>query len=291
VDYLRQLADYTIALHFPDLVGLDDRYARMLETVARRTASLMAQWQAVGFVHGVMNTDNFSITGLTIDYGPYAFMEAFESGFIPNHSDPQGRYAYDQQPAIGQWNVSALAQALLPLMPREQAVAAFDTYVPAWEEAYARIMRTKLGLETAQPGDDKLLDDLLVLMQAARADWTITWRALGGITADTDSRAFTSQFADRAATDTWLSAYRARLRAEPGDDALRQGRMDAANPKYVLRTWMAHEAITAAQKGDFSVIDRLMQTLKAPFAEQPGREAWATVAPAWAGSLALSCSS
>ena len=153
-DFLRTLADYTIELHFPELIGLEDRYARMLETVSRRTASLMAQWQAVGFTHGVMNTDNFSITGLTIDYGPYAFMEAFEGNFIPNHSDPEGRYAYSQQPAIGQWNVSALAQALLPLMPREQAVAAFDTYVPAWEEAYARVMRDKLGLETAQPGDD-----------------------------------------------------------------------------------------------------------------------------------------
>ncbi len=257
VDYLRQLADYTIELHFPELVGLDDRYARMLETVARRTASLMARWQAVGFVHGVMNTDNFSITGLTIDYGPYAFMEAFESGFIPNHSDPQGRYAYDQQPAIGQWNVSALAQALLPLMPREQAVAAFDTYVPAWEEAYASIMRAKLGLETAQPGDEKLLDELLVLMHNARADWTITWRALGGIGVDTDSRAFSSQFADRVACDTWLAAYRARLRAENSDDTLRPARMDTTNPKYVLRTWMAHEAITAAQKGDFSVVDAL----------------------------------
>ena len=120
-DFLRTLADYTIELHFPELVGLEDRYARMLETVSRRTASLMARWQAVGFTHGVMNTDNFSITGLTIDYGPYAFMEAFEGNFIPNHSDPDGRYAYSQQPAIGQWNVSALAQALLPLMPREQS--------------------------------------------------------------------------------------------------------------------------------------------------------------------------
>jgi uncharacterized protein YdiU (UPF0061 family) len=293
VDYLRQLAEHTIALHFPELMGLDDRYARLLENVARRTASLMAQWQAVGFTHGVMNTDNFSITGLTIDYGPYAFMEAFESGFIPNHSDPGGRYAYDQQPAIGQWNVSALAQALLPLMPREQAVAAFDAYVPAWEVACARVMRGKLGLETIQPGDDSLLDQLLTLMQAAHADWSITWRALAGITlaGDTDSRAFASQFADRAGCDAWLARYRTRLRTEHSDDTRRQTRMDAANPKYVLRTWMAHEAITAAEKGDFSVVERLMQTLKAPFAEQPGREAWATVAPAWAGSIELSCSS
>ena len=292
-DYLRRLADYTIELHFPALSGLDDRHARLLETVARRTASLMAQWQAVGFTHGVMNTDNFSITGLTLDYGPYAFMEAFDSGFIPNHSDPDGRYAYDQQPAVGQWNVSALAQALLPLMPREQAVAAFDAYVPAWEEAYARVMRAKLGLETAQPGDDALLDELLTLMQAARADWSITWRALGGMTlaGDTDSRAFASQFADRAGCDAWMSRYRARLRAESSDDARRHARMDAVNPKYVLRTWMAHEAITAAQAGDRTAIDRLLRTLRSPFEEQPGNESWATGAPAGTGTIELSCSS
>ena len=291
-DFLRTLADYTIEMHFPELVGLDDRHARMLETVSRRTASLMAQWQAVGFTHGVMNTDNFSITGLTIDYGPYAFMEAFEGNFIPNHSDPDGRYAYNQQPAIGQWNVSALAQALLPIVPREQAVAAFDSYVPAWEEAYARVMRSKLGLETAQPGDDTLLEELLVLMHAARADWTITWRALGGITlAGSDSRAFASQFADRAGCDGWLARYRGRLLAEGSDDNRRRDAMDGVNPRYVLRTWMAHEAISAAQKGDFSGIDRLLELLRRPYEEQPGNEAWATTAPAWAGAIELSCSS
>ena len=292
-ELLRQLADYTIALHFPELVGLDDRYARLLETVARRTAALMAAWQAVGFVHGVMNTDNFSITGLTLDYGPYAFMEAFDSGFIPNHSDPQGRYAYDQQPAIGQWNVSALAQALLPLMPREQAVAAFDAYVPAWEEAHARGMRGKLGLETVQAEDAALLDDLLALMQAAHADWTTTWRWLGGVTGEGDrgATAFASRFADRAGCAAWLARYRARLRAENSDDARRRVRMDAVNPKYVLRTWMAHEAITAAQAGDYSGIERLLRVLRRPCEEQPGHEAWAAAAPAWAGSIELSCSS
>ncbi len=293
VDNLRVLADYTIDLHFPQLSGADDRHARLLETVARRTASLMARWQAVGFVHGVMNTDNFSITGLTLDYGPYAFMEAFDSSFIPNHSDPQGRYAYDQQPAVGQWNVSALAQALLPLMQREEAVAAFDAYVPAWEEACARTMRDKLGLATSESTDAALLDDFLALMQAARADWTTTWRALGGITVAgaTDSRALASQFTDRAACDAWLARYRARLQAERSDDADRRVRMDAVNPKYVLRTWMAQEAIAAAQAGDVSIIDRTLQLLRHPFEDQPALDGWATTAPAWAGSIELSCSS
>jgi uncharacterized protein YdiU (UPF0061 family) len=188
--------------------------------------------------------------------------------------------------------VSALAQALLPLMPREQAVAAFDTYVPAWEEAYGETMRSKLGLETARPGDDQLLDDLFILMHAARADWTITWRTLGGITVDDgDSRAFTSQFADRAGCDGWLARYRLRLRAEGSDDSRRRVRMNAVNPRYVLRTWMAHEAITAAQRSDFSIIDRLLQLLRRPFDEQPGNDSWATTPPSWAGPIELSCSS
>jgi uncharacterized protein YdiU (UPF0061 family) len=238
-----------------------------------------------------MNTDNFSVTGLTLDYGPYAFMEAYDSGFIPNHSDPEGRYAYDQQPAIGQWNMNALARALLPLMPREQAVAAFDTYLPAWEEAYARVMRNKLGLATARPDDSTLLDELLTLIQAARADWTTVWRRLGGVSkaGDPDATAFAALFSDRAGCEAWLSRYRARLRAEQSDDARRQARMDAVNPKYVLRTWMAHEAIGAAQAGDYSLIDRLWRLLQRPFEEQPGHEAWA--APAAAGSIELSCSS
>jgi uncharacterized protein YdiU (UPF0061 family) len=187
--------------------------------------------------------------------------------------------------------VSALAQALLPLISRDEAVAAFSSYVPAWEEAYARVMRNKLGLEASRADDDALLADLLGLMQAARADWTITWRALGGITADTDIRAFASQFADRAACDAWLARYRTRIRAERGNDASRRARMDAANPKYVLRTWMAHEAISAAQQGDFTGIDRLMHLLRRPYDEQPGNEAWATSTPSWAGSIELSCSS
>ena len=292
-EFLRYLADYTIDLHFPELAGLEDRYVRLLETVARRTARLMAQWQAVGFTHGVMNTDNFSITGLTLDYGPYAFMEAFDSGFIPNHSDPDGRYAYDQQPAIGQWNVSALAKALLPLMPRDQAVAAFDAYVPAWEEAYASAMRGKLGLETTRADDGRLLDELLTLMQAARADWTTVWRRLAGVAkeGDHDERAFASQFTDRNGCDAWLARYRERLQAERSDDATRRARMDATNPKYVLRTWMAHEAIIAAQAGNYGGIDRLLQLLRDPFVDHPGADSWATVAPPWAGSIELSCSS
>lgn len=287
---LRRLADYCIEQYFPELEGTAGRYPRMLEVVSRRTAQLMASWQAVGFVHGVMNTDNFSIAGLTLDYGPYAFMEAFDPSWAPNHSDPYGRYAYDQQPAIGQWNISALAQAMLPLMNREDALAALDAYVPAFEEAYAAAMRAKLGLGTADPDDARLLLDLLTLMHAARADWTITWRALGGITLDgDDARAFQSQFADRAGCNAWLERYRARRRADarPGAAA----HMDQVNPRYVLRTWLAQECIEAAEKGDFAPLDELFQVLRRPFADHAGRERLALPGPAGSGPLELSCSS
>ncbi len=287
---LRRLADYCIEYHFPAFIGLPDRYRRLLEEVSRRTARLMASWQAVGFVHGVMNTDNFSIVGLTLDYGPYAFMEGFDPAWAPNHSDPYGRYAYDQQPAIGQWNMSALAQAMLPLMDREEALAALDAYVPAFEEAYSAAMRAKLGLGTAEPDDASLLVDLLALMQAARADWTTTWRALGGITLDGDeARAFQSQFADRAGCDAWLDRYRARRRADAGSGAA--GRMDAVNPRYVLRTWVAQECIDAAEKGDFAPLSAALAVLTRPFDEHPGQERLASPGPDGAGPLELSCSS
>lgn len=286
---LRRLADYCIEQYFPELGQGEDRYARMLEAVSQRTARLMAAWQAVGFVHGVMNTDNFSIVGLTLDYGPYAFMEGFDPSWAPNHSDPYGRYAYDQQPAIGQWNVSALAQAMLPLMNREDALAALDAYVPAFEEAYAAAMRAKLGLATSDPDDARLLVDLLTLMQAARADWTITWRALGGIALDgSDARAFQSQFTDRAGCDAWLERYRERRRAEDPEAA---SSMDLVNPRYVLRTWVAQECIDAAEKGDFAPLAEVFEVLKRPFEEHPGRERLAAPAPAGSGPLELSCSS
>ena len=289
---LRRLADYVIDLHFPTFIGASNRYALLLTEVTRRTASLMAQWQAVGFVHGVMNTDNFSITGLTLDYGPYAFMEGFDSAFTPNHTDADGRYAWDQQPAIGQWNASALAQALLPLMTRDEAVEAFRTYEPAWEKAYGDEMRPKLGFATEAAEDAPLLNELLGMMQVSAADWSITWRALGGITTDgdADTRAFASQFRDSLACDAWLAKYRSRLRREGSNDAERRGRMDRVNPRYVLRTFMAQEAIAAAQAGDFSVVDRLMRLLKRPFEEHDGSEAWGSPSPA-AAAVSLSCSS
>jgi uncharacterized protein YdiU (UPF0061 family) len=307
VPRLAQLADYVIELHFPALAGRPDRHARLLEAAARRTAQLVAAWQAVGFVHGVMNTDNFSILGLTLDYGPFAFLEGFNPDFTPNHTDVDGRYAYGQQPAIGQWNVSALATAMLPLMTREEALAALDTYVPAYESAYAERMRAKLGLQATEDADAILLDELQSMMAGSHCspagqpagapcpppvDWTIAWRALGGVTMDgRDARGFQSLFPDRSGCNAWLAAWRARLAREGSSDAARQRRMDQVNPRYILRTWLAHRVITAAEQADYGPLAELFNVLTRPFDDQPGRDEYALPAPEWARGIELSCSS
>lgn len=291
-EYLAPLADFVIENHFPELAGAPDRHVRLLGEAIERTARLMARWQAVGFAHGVMNTDNFSILGITLDFGPYGFMDAYDAGFVCNHTDQAGRYAFDQQPGIGQWNCAALAQAMLPLMTREDALAAIDRYAPAFEDEYSALMRAKLGLREARAGDAALLTDLLALMQRTSVDWTNTWRALGELSLDpARSGGPRLAFGDPAPFDAWAERYRARLAAEASVDAERRARMDAVNPAYVLRNWLAHEAIERAKAGDYSELERLLDVLRRPFAERPGLERYAEAPPDWGRHLVVSCSS
>jgi len=296
--HLRRLADFVIEEHFPEAAALEgeSRYVVFLEHVVHRTASLMAKWQAVGFTHGVMNTDNLSILGLTIDYGPYGFVEHYDPAYVPNHSDTGGRYALDQQPAIALWNLDRLAASLLPLTGRERAVAALDQYVPLFQRAYGAEMRAKLGLETRQDDDGPLLLDLLALLQAARADWTTFWRALGALPSGGELpaplRALFPEPAARASFEQWATRYRARLAAEGSDDAARAERMRRANPKYVLRTWVAHQAVTlATEHRDYRELERILAVLRRPYDEQPEHEAYAAPPPEWAQHIVLSCSS
>src|SRR5574342_612811 len=178
-EHLKTLADYVIELRYPHLREVPDKYARFFVEVVERTAKLIAQWQAVGWAHGVMNTDNMSILGRSLDYGPYGFMDDYDAGFICNHSDHNGRYAFNQQPFIGLWNLSCLAQALLPLVPKEELKAALDRYTPIHQEYYLELMRLKLGLEGARAEDESLVNDLLALMAQSHADYTNVFRALG----------------------------------------------------------------------------------------------------------------
>jgi uncharacterized protein YdiU (UPF0061 family) len=293
-DSLALLADYVIARHFPRLVETSDKYVRFLNEVVTRTAQLMAQWQAVGFSHGVMNTDNMSILGLTFDYGPFGFMETYDPAYVCNHSDHHGRYAYKQQPQIGHWNLSCLAQALLPIMPVEAAKAALDRFIPAYTEHYEELMRRKLGLTRASPEDTALINRLLEMMHASQVDYTNPFRSLSRFQSAPGAKnsLLRDQFTDRAAFDAWAESYRARLKIEPGADEERQVRMDRVNPKYILRNYLAQDAIRqAGEDRDFSEVNRLLSLLQHPFDEQPEMERYAAPAPDWARHIEVSCSS
>jgi len=289
---LRQLLQATILRYFPELQGHSQPAAALLEEVALRTARLMAQWQAVGFCHGVMNTDNMSLLGLTIDYGPFGFLDGFDPGHICNHSDDQGRYAYARQPGVAFWNLHALAQALLPAVdePPEAAGELLQAALEPYKAEYARAMlaalRAKLGLASEHDDDQALIDNLLHLMAADRADFTITFRRLAG--PDSATR---DVFVDREAFDAWALRYRARLALEDGNDHERAKRMNLVNPKFVLRNHLAQTAIERAQQGDFSEVQRLLQVLERPFDEQPDHAAYADHPPAWAQQIEVSCSS
>jgi len=291
---IAQLADYVIARHFPQLTEAPDKYAQFLGEVVARTARLMAKWQAVGFSHGVMNTDNMSILGLTFDYGPFGFMDSYNPGYVCNHSDHGGRYAFDQQPHIGLWNLACLAQALTPIIAVDDANAALESYESIFTGHYMELMRQKLGLASAHQDDVALVDTLLEIMRANQIDYTHLFRSLGNFKSapGEDNAKLRDQFIDRAAFDAWAETYRARLQVEQGVDAERKLHMDGVNPKYILRNYLAQVAIRKAEQArDFSEVDRLLELLKRPFDEQPEMESYAALPPDWARHIEVSCSS
>jgi serine/tyrosine/threonine adenylyltransferase len=293
-DELARLADYAIDKFYPacrtsgKFAG--NAYAAFLEQVSERTAAMVAQWQAVGFCHGVMNTDNMSILGLTIDYGPFQFLDAFDPGHICNHSDEQGRYAYNKQPNVAYWNLFCLGQALLPLIgEQELALAALESYKTVFPRELEARMLAKLGLAESRPGDRELIEDVLKLLAKDKVDYTVFWRRLsahaGGAPADT----VRDLFLDRAAADGWLLQYSERIEL--------QGRIDAAalmrktNPKYILRNHLCEVAIRQAKLKDFSEVETLLALVQAPFDEHPGHEDKAGFPPDWASLIEISCSS
>jgi uncharacterized protein YdiU (UPF0061 family) len=247
-----------------------------------------------------MNSDNMSILGLTIDYGPFGFMDGFDAAHICNHSDDQGRYAYHMQPQIAHWNLCCLGQALIACIDDVEATqAAIDVFKDEFTAAMDDIFHAKLGLATRQPGDDALIDRLIELLHAGRTDWTRFWRTLARVRTEVPAIVPTGEprdlFVDRPAFDVWLDEYRARLRQEGSVDAERSARMNRVNPKYVLRNYLAEIAIRKARGDegarDFVEVERLLRCLRLPFDEQPEFEAYAQLPPEWAGALHLSCSS
>ena len=292
-EHLKVLADYVIDQFFAHLREADDKYARFFTEVVERTAKLIAQWQAVGWAHGVMNTDNMSILGITLDYGPFGFMDDYDAGFICNHSDHNGRYAFNQQPYIGLWNLSCLAQAMLPLSEKESLKAGLDTYMPTFEREYLKLMRAKSGLQEERAGDDELIRDLLGLLQGSHADYTILFRELGTFSSaeGATNEKLREHFLNRDRFDEWAVRYRDRLRSEYSRDDDRRTRMSRTNPKYVLRNYLAQIAIEKAQQKDFTEIDRLLTLLQDPYSDQAGMDGYAAPPPNWGKHLSVSCSS
>jgi protein adenylyltransferase len=321
LDALKRLADYVIGKHFPELGAPSPATcARWFEEICRRTAALMADWMRVGFVHGVMNTDNMSILGLTIDYGPYGWLEGFDPRWTPNTTDAQGRrYCYGKQPQIAQWNLVRLANALYPLIgekdPLEQGLAVFsETY----ERVSSRMFADKLGLSALdRDGDDQLLGGLFELLQQVETDMTLFFRLLAAVPVeDRRSGAGVQELEDRTLVEPlrrafyaeeaftpehlgrlagWLRRYGARVRQDALPESDRLARMNRANPKYVLRNYQAQQAIDALESGDPSVMERMLTVLQRPYDEQPGHDDLAERRPEWArhrpGCSALSCSS
>ncbi|MDR7331406.1 protein adenylyltransferase SelO family protein [Roseateles asaccharophilus] len=288
LDALRRLADWFIAHHAPECADAPEPAVALLRKVSLQTADLIAQWQAIGFCHGVMNTDNMSMLGLTLDYGPFGFMDAFNPGHICNHSDDRGRYAYARQPSVAFWNLHALAQGLLPLVDDgseaggERLLEAVESYRERFAQQMLLRMRAKLGLQGEEDGDQALIDDLLRQMAASSTDFTITFRRLSR--ALTDAEPLRDLFINRDALDAWLARWHART----APDA--EARMLAVNPAVVLRNHLAEGAIRAADQGDFSETERLLKVLSCPF-DEPILPSDAALPPDWAQTLEVSCSS
>ena len=303
---LRQLADFTIRRDFSELGGQGEAlYGEWFGQVCERTAYMVAHWMRVGFVHGVMNTDNMSILGLTLDYGPYGWIDDYDPDWTPNTTDARGRrYRFGWQPRVAHWNLAQLASALASLFddaaPLQEGL---DRYAAAYAEAARESAGRKLGLAGREEGDAGLLERLLALMQAARMDMTLAFRALADMDAGNRAAAAWEQaFYDPAlaaqhlpALQAWLDEWSRRVARDPLDGAARRARMRAANPRYVLRNYLAQQAIDAAEAGDPGAIHELLEVVRRPCDDQPGREAYAARRPDWAttraGCSMLSCSS
>ncbi len=286
VESVRALADYVIARHDPDLAGDPDRYLGLLRRVASRQAALVAQWMLVGFIHGVMNTDNMTVSGETIDYGPCAFLEAYDPRTVFSSIDTHGRYAYGNQPPIARWNVARFAETLLPLIDptsTAQAISAATAVIDAFPDQYASCWlagaRAKLGLVTADDGDQALAADWLALLEEHSVDFTLAWRRLGEAAAG-DARPLAALFADPSAPAAWLQRWQRRMEHESRWAGERRNAMDRINPLYIPRNHRVEEALAAASaQRDLVPFDQLLEAVTHPFDERPGWERYAEPAP------------
>ncbi len=290
-EHVAMLADYCIEHFWPQLREQADSYLLWFTDVVKRTARLIAKWQSVGFAHGVMNTDNMSILGLTIDYGPYGFLDDYKPDFICNHTDTQGRYSFDNQPSVAYWNLHRLAQSLSGLMSVEHLQSALAVYEPTLMLEYGKLMRAKLGLFTENKQDNGVLTGLLSLMAKEGRDYTRTFRLLCESERGETRAAMRDEFIDREAFDQWYESYRQRLLLEEQDDATRQQAMKKANPRIILRNYLAQQAIEGAENDDITRLELLHQALQQPYSDDSRFDEFAALPPDWGKDFEVSCSS
>ncbi|XP_062297595.1 protein adenylyltransferase SelO-like [Scomber scombrus] len=304
IDLLRKLLNFVIDEHFPSINSNDpDKYLVLYTTVVNETAHLIAQWMSVGFTHGVCNTDNFSLLSITIDYGPFGFMESYDPNFIPNTSDDEGRYSIGAQANVGLFNLEKLLWALSPVLSNKQqreAKIILKGYVDIYQKRIQQIFKAKLGLLDEEEDDGYLIAFLLKMMEDTQSDFTMTFRQLSEASAEQlHNRDFTKMWAledlsSHKHFSDWLNMYLLRLSRQPNDnDADRQDRMKTVNPRYVLRNWMAEAAIRKTEMNDFSEVEQLHRVLSFPFITQETAEeaGYAARPPLWAKRLKVSCSS
>ena len=286
---LEALAEYAIAESYPHLVEEENKYFYFFAEVVGKTARLMAEWQAVGFSHGVMNTDNMSIAGLTIDYGPYAFLDDYDFAFICNHTDQSGRYSFGSQPNVGEWNLRALMVSLAPLVHVEELEKIIGHYSKFYIEHYLSLMTKKLGFEKSKDEDLKLIKHLLGTLQGLSIDYTLFFRTLSRYDGERKNILKLGLF--HTPMNDWLDDYDKRLKDNSLSQAEREETMLKINPKYVLKNYILQEAIDAAENDDYSVVEKLFKIAQDPYAEHHEFERWAGATPDEFKNRKLSCSS
>jgi len=284
---LESLADYVIAESFQHIVGKDDPYTLLFNDIVVITARLMAQWMSVGFNHGVMNTDNMSIAGLTIDYGPYAFLDDFRHENICNHTDVDGRYSYTNQPSVAKWNLQSLMKAFSPLTTVENMQRSLVMYDKIYERYLHYYMCKKLGFEGTLEGDPELIDDMYDMLETLHVDYTLFMRTLSHYEGERNTLLSCGLYHEPM--NAWLDRYDERIKYI--DKTERKKQMLAANPKYILKNYMLQEVIDAAEEGDFSGVENLFTIAQKPFDEHPEFERWAGATPDAFKNQKLSCSS
>lgn len=291
---LQRLFDYCFKYHFTECTQAASPYLAMLEKIVHDTARLIAKWQAFGFNHGVMNTDNMSIHGITFDYGPYAFLDDFEPTFICNHSDPQGRYSFDSQPGIGLWNLNALAQTFTPHLEIEQIKHALSRYEPTLLKEYSLVMHNKLGLLPSAANSDTnalIINTWLDMLAVEKKDYSATFRQLCQFDILGDNQKLRDQFINRERFDEWASQYTMALAEQDVGQTQRQTKMRQHNPHIVLRNYIAQQIIDRAEEGNFEMFHQFVDALKKPYQEIEKHIQFSAPPPDWGKQLEISCSS